>query len=45
MMEDLELELGQGERIPDNAALQLVLSYCVHNCYTQTAQVRTLHSL
>mmetsp|Transcript_13367 Transcript_13367/g.22572 ORF Transcript_13367/g.22572 Transcript_13367/m.22572 type:complete len:245 (+) Transcript_13367:100-834(+) len=37
-MEDLESELGQGVQLPDNIGLQLVLSYCVHNCYTKTAQ-------
>jgi hypothetical protein len=43
-MEDLESELGQGVQLPDNIGLHLVLSYCVHNCYTKTAQVYPHHA-
>lgn len=38
MVEDRERDLGQGEKLPGGTALQLVLSYCVHHCYTETLQ-------
>lgn len=39
-MQDNEQDYGEGEELPVGASLQLVLSYCVHHCYTDTVRVR-----
>mmetsp|Transcript_30227 Transcript_30227/g.58079 ORF Transcript_30227/g.58079 Transcript_30227/m.58079 type:complete len:244 (+) Transcript_30227:218-949(+) len=38
-MQDNEQDYGEGEELPVGASLQLVLSYCVHHCYTDTVRV------
>ena len=44
MEEDPERERGQGHALPPHATLQLVLSYCVHHCYTGTVKVLSVPS-